>query len=212
MGHGEPVALPSVSGRSYGQRDHQRERTMSDAEVTEVPAEGLMGLFRRKEDNDPKLVVMRKCPLFAELKGRELKKLAAIIYDREYERGEYMFEVGQPGAAMFILKSGKLSITVDGAGGDEVEVAQISGGSFVGELALLDDSARSASAMALEHTEALAFFRSDLNNLLNTEPVLGSKIFRQLALMIGHRLKAMNEQAKTKNDSTPPAAASDVDG
>ena len=46
----------------------------------------------------------------------------------------------------------------------------------------------------MEQTEALAFFRSDLNKLLDTEPRLASRIYRGLALLIGQRLKAMNLQ------------------
>lgn len=166
-------------------------------EAEEIREAGMLGrLFGRQDrpERDPKVAVLRQVQLFKRLSKRELRKLADIVFERSYTAGEFMFEAGQPGAAMFIVKSGSLSIFVVGPDGREVEVARLEAGSFVGELALLDDTPRSASAKAIADTEALAFFRSDLNKLLDTAPALSSKIFRALALLIGNRLKSMNAQ------------------
>ncbi|OGJ87896.1 MAG: hypothetical protein A2268_00715 [Candidatus Raymondbacteria bacterium RifOxyA12_full_50_37] len=142
---------------------------------------------------------LENIPVFKELSRRERKRVAAIIYDRTYEPGEFMFEKEQPGAAMFMIKKGQVKIVAPSKQGSEIELATISDGQFVGELALLDDSPRSASAKAAAPTQALAFFRTDLNKLLDTEPVIASKILRELAIIIGKRLKATNEQLYGKD-------------
>jgi CRP/FNR family transcriptional regulator, cyclic AMP receptor protein len=137
--------------------------------------------------------VLKLCPIFANLTNKELKKLSALIYERSYQPGEYLFEKGQPGTAMFIIKTGLVKVVVPGHE-LELELATIHPEDFLGELALLDDTPRSASAKATEKTESLAFFREDLSELIETYPVIAVKIMRDLAIIIGQRLKASNEQ------------------
>ncbi len=144
--------------------------------------------------NIPNVEFLRLCPIFQHLNSRELKKVSPLIYERKYQAGEFLFEKEQPGTAMFIIKSGLVTIVVPGRDGGETDLATIRPEDFLGELALLDDTPRSASAKAVEKTEALAFFREDLNELLETNPAIGSKIMKDLAIIIGQRLKACNEQ------------------
>lgn len=139
------------------------------------------------------LEALKLCPIFQDLTSRELKHLCRLIYERSYQSGEYLFEKGQPGTAMFIIKSGMVKVTVPGSEG-EADLATIMPEDFLGELALLDDTPRSASARAEEKTEALAFFREDLNELAETRPGIAVKIMKGLAVIIGQRLKAANEQ------------------
>jgi CRP/FNR family transcriptional regulator, cyclic AMP receptor protein len=162
--------------------------------------------WRRREPKDPNALLLRQVDIFRALTHRELKKLADIVHERQYKNGEAVFEQGHPGAAMFIVKSGALSIRVTD-NGNTVEVARVGAGSFIGELALLDDSQRSASALCLEPTTTLAFFRSDLEKAVEIDPDIGTKVFKGLALLIGRRLKAMNAQVAElhRRPTQPPA-------
>ena len=159
-------------------------------------------IFSRDRDlkNSTTIDVLLRSMLFHNLSRRELKKVAHIIHERSYIAGEYLFEKDQPGTAMFIIKSGLIKIVVSTQAGHEVELATLHSDDFVGELALLDDSPRSASAKAVDPTEALAFYREDLNKLLDTSPEIASKIFKELAVIIGQRLKSTNEQLYKKNE------------
>jgi CRP/FNR family cyclic AMP-dependent transcriptional regulator len=148
----------------------------------------------------PNINVLKLCPMFQHLNARELKRVSALIYERKYHAGEYLFEKDQPGTAMFIIKSGLVKVVVPGHNDQETEMATIKPEDFLGELALLDDTPRSASAKAVEKTEALAFFREDLNELVETHPAIGSKILRDLSIIIGQRLKAVNEQLYCRGD------------
>jgi CRP-like cAMP-binding protein len=137
--------------------------------------------------------ILKKIPIFQDLKKKELGIVSKILYERNYETGEYMFETGQPGAAMFIIKDGVVQITRNSKSGEELVLAHIGAGDFVGELALLDSSPRSASAYVVKNTTAMAIFRSDLEKLFDSYPDLGNKVMRRLATVIGLRLKATNE-------------------
>ena len=94
---------------------------------------------------------------------------------------------------MFIIKSGSIAIERKTETGDTLLLATLTSGDFVGDLALLNDSPRSASAKCLMNTKVIVFFRQDLFNLIEREPILGSKILKELAIMIGERLKDTNE-------------------
>ncbi|MDX2470226.1 MAG: cyclic nucleotide-binding domain-containing protein [SAR324 cluster bacterium] len=153
---------------------------------------------------DPALVktedFLVQIPLFTQLTKRELKKIAVIVHRRHYQKDELMFEMNHPGAAMFIIKTGSIKIVIPSEGGGEIELAELKSGAFLGELALLDDSPRSASARVSEESIAYAFFRSDLNKLIDSDPVIGSKILKELAVITGQRLKATNKQLFAKKD------------
>ncbi len=156
-------------------------------------------LFHQGDDPDKKdiLEILSKVPLFSQLNKNELRRVAKIIYERHYSKGEFLFRKGEPGAAMFIIRSGQVDIVMTKDEEDEevgMILASLGPGSFLGELALLDDTPRSAGAIAATNTKAMAFFRADLNKLIDTEPKIGSLILKELALIIGKRLKVTNEQ------------------
>ncbi|MBF0558402.1 MAG: cyclic nucleotide-binding domain-containing protein [Nitrospirae bacterium] len=72
-------------------------------------------------------------------------------------------------------------------------IATLSDGEFFGELSLLDESPRSASAIAYKPCKILCFFQADLFDLINHDPRVGVKITIGLARTIGYRLKQTNE-------------------
>ncbi len=160
-----------------------------------------------EHEKDPSQIKTEKfllqIPLFSQLTKKEARKVSQIVHERHYQAGEVMFQMGHPGAAMFIIKKGAIQIVIPNAQGDgsDLELATLKSGSFLGELALLDDSPRSASAIVAESTIAYAFFRSDLNRLIESDPAIGSKILKELAMIIGQRLKHTNEQLLSKQKS-----------
>jgi CRP-like cAMP-binding protein len=136
---------------------------------------------------------LKKIPIFNGLSHWQRKKVGELLYLRDYEAGEHLFELDQPGAAVFLIYSGKVSVEVDGDDGSRVVLAELEAGSFIGELALLDQSPRSASARAIQPTQAFALLRSDLETLVERDPALSALIYRALATVVGDRLKTTNE-------------------
>ena len=150
---------------------------------------------RQKHDT---LSFLSTVPLFSSLSKRELNIINSITHQRTYQEEEFIFRKGQPGAAMFIVKSGAVNI-IDHDDSNQANVlTTLDDHSFFGELALLDDSPRSASAVAAKTTETFAFFRTDLDRLLTAFPQIGLKVYRSLAMIIGSRLKETNEQLLSK--------------
>ena len=153
-------------------------------------------------DKDQSLVeILKQIPLLSKLSKRELKTISKYAYERNFEQNEFVFRAGQPGAAMFIIKEGEVKIVKQNSEEDFIEIALLSKGDIFGELALLDSSPRSAGALVSEPTKAIAIFREDLNNLLESHPEIGGKIMMHLAIITGKRLKeTTNQLIKMENE------------
>lgn len=152
----------------------------------------------RKEQKRGYISFLREVPLFGTLSKRELRTIYSIAHQRTYQENEFVFRKDQPGAAMFIIRSGAINIVDHDENNNENVIASLDKNAFFGELALLDDSPRSASAIATTKTEIFAFFRTDLDRLLTAAPQIGLKVYRALSIIIGIRLKSTNEQLLNK--------------
>lgn len=139
---------------------------------------------------------LKTVPFFNELSNWQLKKVGEIVFERTYEPGEMIFEAGQPGAAIFLIMEGQVSVEIvkDRA---VTNLATLEKGAFFGEMALLDEAPRSASARSLEVTKTLALYRNDLSRLINTDPLTACHIYCALARIVGDRLRSTNDLVQT---------------
>jgi CRP-like cAMP-binding protein len=125
---------------------------------------------------------------------RELKEVSAIVHRREYRAGEPVFYQGDPGLGMYIVQEGSVAIVIAEKDGEEKELAILSDGDFFGELGLLDESPRSASALCKTDCLLIGFFRPDLLELIERKPALGIKIVMKLAEIVGERLRKTDKE------------------
>ena len=105
-----------------------------------------------------------------------------------------MFHQGDPGLGMYIIQEGAVSIVIAENDGEQKELAGLSEGDFFGELGLLDESARSASAVCKTDCLLIGFFRPDLLELIERKPALGIKIVMKLAEIVGERLRKTDKE------------------
>ncbi len=126
--------------------------------------------------------------LFATLSPRELRIIDGMLHDRHYLANEIIFDEGEEGQALYILLSGSVRIMRNRDRGNEI-IADLTTGDFFGDLALLDNTPRSAQARAAENCEIAVFFRADFSSLLETNAVIGYKISLELARLNSRRLR-----------------------
>ena len=122
-----------------------------------------------------------RCRLFEGMGPDELRAMARTLRARRFRRGEVLFHEGDPGDALFVVASGAVKVVVPSEDGEEAILATLRRGDFLGELALLDGAPRSASAVALEATEALALPRDQFLALVATEPAIRDALMASLA-------------------------------
>ncbi len=143
-----------------------------------------------QKEKDGIRTILRKIPIFENLGNRELAMVERILHRREYKLDEAIFSEGDPGLGMYIIETGTAEVA---SGAGKNVLAELHSGEFFGELALLDESARTATVIAKTPCRLLCFFQPDLFDLIERTPRLGVKILFQLARVIGARLKKANE-------------------
>ena len=145
--------------------------------------------------------LLSKVPAFAELSLRELQEVAQIVHKREYRKDEPVFYQGDPGLGMYIIQNGKVSISIADPDGEEKELALLSEGDFFGEIALLDESPRSATAICRTECLLIGFFRPDLFEIIEKNTALGGKIVLKLAEIVAQRLRTTDQEiSKLKSE------------
>jgi CRP/FNR family cyclic AMP-dependent transcriptional regulator len=165
-----------------------------------------LGRWKRSTPELDRIHFLKTVPFFDRLSNRQLKSVSDMMFQRSYDIDEFIFEEGQPGAALFLILDGKVAIEIY-RDSNTTRLAVLESGAFLGELALLDETPRSANARALERTRALALYRNDLNELVQRDPKTACQIYRSLAGMIGDRLRLTNELVQVK----PPADAAGLE-
>ena len=158
-------------------------------------------LFRRgnRKEAGP-FDLLSQVPIFQDLSRREFNRIEEILHQRSFSVDEYIVKEGDVGVGMYIILSGEVRIVHRGADGEEVLLTTFGPGDFFGDQALLEESPRSASAIATEPCAALGFFRPDLLELIESNPRLGLKIIMRLSQMISVRLRQTNRLLKEARD------------
>ncbi len=131
---------------------------------------------------------MRTIPIFAGLRGRELGRLIQSLYLRTYQKGEPLFNQGDIGRALFILESGHIALLRQD-NGSENKIYTVTPGEFFGEMALLEERPRTASARAEETSRLYLLYRTELDELVHAAPRIAAVIFRHLAERLSGRLR-----------------------
>ena len=178
------------------QKDPKGKNKDKDEEIRKMYVPFWQNLSRSTHDDQDIdiLNILKKTPFFSDLTKKELKKIGLIMYERNYEPGEYLFKEGNPASAMFIIRSGTISVELKTEAGVKECYATLMSGDFTGEISLIEESTRSASAKCTSKATVLIIFRHDLYDFIQREPSLGNKILRSLAIMISKRLTETNNE------------------
>jgi CRP/FNR family cyclic AMP-dependent transcriptional regulator len=136
-----------------------------------------------------KRTFLKSLDIFRGLRFVELGHLVQNMHGRTYHEGEVLFVEGDIGRALFILESGKVELTKAGPDGKPHKLHTIQPGEFFGEMALLEQLPRTATATATERSQVFLLYRSKLESILNYHPRIGVKIMTHLAQLLSARLR-----------------------
>ena len=151
--------------------------------------------FRKKDNSNPVLQALGNIPIFENLTDSELNDVVRLTHERTYKLDEHVFKKLAPAEGMYVIMYGAVEINDPDSG---TKFASLESGDFFGELALLDEEPRSASAVSIQPSTLIGFFRTDLLTLMKRSPELGNKILLNLSRVLGERLRRTNQElAKT---------------
>jgi CRP/FNR family cyclic AMP-dependent transcriptional regulator len=132
--------------------------------------------------------------LFEHVSDEDRVRLAEFIDFRQLAAGETLFQTGEPGESLYVVKSGEVELFIKDTAGQKILLAIAGIGEVFGELALLDRGPRTATALALADTELLELDRDDLLLLFHKSP---NAALRLLAAM-GHMTRKADELLRTR--------------
>jgi len=144
-----------------------------------------------------RLQLLERVPLFAGLSRRQLGKLLVKFFEKHYEAGEIVFPEGAAGKALFIILDGRISIVRAWRGGEQ-PLAVLGPGAHFGELALIDDLPRSATARADEPSILLILYKSHFDELIEGHSAIAIHVMNNLLKALAGYVRAA--QASTAGD------------
>jgi CRP/FNR family cyclic AMP-dependent transcriptional regulator len=126
---------------------------------------------------------LSRSPLFAGLPRRLLARLAPRFFEKVYHPGEFVFHEGDPGRALFVLVEGTVEIIQVTARGEYL-LRMLGPGDAFGELALVDDFPRSASARVATPARLLILYKSDFDALMEGNARIAVVVMRNLSRLL----------------------------
>lgn len=133
--------------------------------------------------------LLASIPLFRPLDSAERAALAQVVEAIRFPAGQILFDYGDPGDALFVIRSGRVEVFLTDDTGTRIVLEHHGPGDFFGEVGLLAPGPRTASAVAVEELAALRVDREDLEHLLRMHPTVALDLLD----VVGQRLRTTNE-------------------
>lgn len=115
--------------------------------------------------------ILKKIPFFAELSDEDLKSIGQTIQMQYFGPDQVIFEEGDYGEEMYIIKRGKVAVLRDFS-----VIAELSDNAFFGEMALVSEEPRNATIRAITDVEALVLKKDKFRELLETKPSIATTV------------------------------------
>jgi len=129
-------------------------------------------------------LILRQVELFQGLSNTELETLSGSSSSRSFPKNTVVIHENDPADSLFIIESGKVKVYCSDKNGKEFIMNTQGEGDYFGELALLDDSARSASVRTVEKSSFCIIFKDNFNRVLDEHPNIARKLIRNLAARV----------------------------
>lgn len=137
---------------------------------------------------------IRNVQLFSSLADHAISQVSAISHEETHRKGDVLFEYGDPGDKLYLILEGQIRVgrTIPGLG--EEALAVLGPGEVFGEMALLDESPRSADATVHSKCRLLAIAKDDFDDLLFRDKALAYEVLWSTVNLLVSRLRATNDK------------------
>ncbi len=136
--------------------------------------------------------LLQSSPLFKSITRYEFSVIENYLFFKGLEAGEFLFHEGNHGDFMAFIVAGKLEVFIN-IQGKKKQLAIKRIGDSIGDMAVIDELSRSASAKALERTGLIILPKRDFDRILSDYPEIGIKMLKGLANMFSLQLRKANK-------------------
>jgi CRP/FNR family transcriptional regulator, cyclic AMP receptor protein len=120
--------------------------------------------------------LVERVPLFSDLSRQELQGLASSMKERQFNEGDTIATEGQSGIGFFVIEEGEATVSIGGK-----ERATLKAGDHFGEIALIDDGARTATVTAKTPLKAYGITAWEFRPMVEQNAGLAWKLLQELA-------------------------------
>jgi CRP/FNR family cyclic AMP-dependent transcriptional regulator len=131
-----------------------------------------------------RILFLKESSIFSKVTTDDLRYVAQALEEDVFFAGERVFDINDQGDHLYLVTEGKIGISIDPDPENNEYVAYINPGETFGEMNLVDDLPRSATAHVIEDTRVLTLEKSRLGGLLMSYPEIGIGMMRALSLRI----------------------------
>lgn len=157
---------------------------------------------------------LKRMYFFKNLSDDELRLVSASCHEERYDAGSVIFPEGAAADRFFIVIEGKVQVWKNYYGERADLLGTHGPGHFFGEMALVDDLPRSATAVAKEDTHTLFLYREEFHGLLRNHASIALSIMTAMSFVVRSSnelyvedLRRTNEELKTANENLERAQA-----
>src|SRR5512135_1683309 len=140
------------------------------------------------------VAALSKTSIFSGLPPAYLHRIARIGLEEERKHGESIFAEGDKGDRFYLILDGAVRISRIVPGMGEEALAVLRPGNYFGEMSLIDDAPRSATAMCHEKCRLFVINRRDLEDLLFVDRDLAYELLWNWVRTLSRRLRATNDK------------------
>jgi CRP/FNR family cyclic AMP-dependent transcriptional regulator len=140
-----------------------------------------------------RILRLKRSPVFSEVNTETLRVVARELVEETYMPGERVCDINDQGDQMYIIETGRIGISINEDPGKKEFVAVLHEGDCFGEMGMLDDLPRSATAHVIDKTHLLVLEKACLRSLISKFPELALGILRSMSL----RLREVNKLIKS---------------
>jgi len=137
--------------------------------------------------------LLQNCNVFHDLEEDDLQTLMPMFTQREIPAGKTVFIENMAGESLYIVERGEVVVSKMLAEGDEQVLARIGPGEAFGELAILDEAPRMATARVSADVRVWRLARADFDLLCNDRPSAGMRLMRNLITLFCQRIRNNNQ-------------------
>lgn len=120
--------------------------------------------------------LLKRVPIFSDLDGKELERIASSMKQRIFNAGDTVTAEGKTGVGFFVIEDGKATVTVGGE-----ERRRLGPGDYFGEVALLNESARTATIIADTELRCYGLTSWEFRPLVETHGSIAWKLLQTMS-------------------------------
>jgi CRP/FNR family cyclic AMP-dependent transcriptional regulator len=138
--------------------------------------------------------------LFQMMDDQERAAVGALMKEVVFPAGKTLFREGDPGGVLYVIKDGRLQLSVVDDTGKTVVVDTLEPGEFFGEISMLDGGKRTATAVAVEEVRALSLDREPFLALLRRQPDAALDVMTSIAKRMRKTDERLRETVRNANE------------